>query len=964
MKSLFFIFAPFPLTTGNTYLFLGLALSLLLFFLCYLLANLIGKLAQAEARFKNFYNNVPCGYLSLDQAGNIIAINNTALDWLGYRYEEVIIQQNIFDLLTLESQTLLQENLPHILEQDRLKELECSMVRQDGTVLPLLWRATTIKDNKGNLLAIRCVLLNLGDYKLAEEVLKQQKEMLETIFDNIPVMLGFADATGRLQFANRELQKVLGWSLAELRNHELWSQCYPDPRYRQSVLDFMEAATGEWQDFKTRTRDGKILDTCWANIQLSDGSTIGIGQDITERKQAEETIYRCQEELRALVENSPDTVARFDRELRYIYVNSAVEIITGIPTQTFIGKTSQDLGMPDTLVSLWLNSLQEVLATGQERIIEFNFPTEDAAQSFQSRIVPEFSKDGAIESILCVSREITALKQTEEALRHSEERFRTIFENAGIGIAVANHKGELIQSNPALQKMLGYSGEELLQMHYSTLTYPDDLEKEQLFVQDCLQGKIGGYSLEKRYLHKDGRVIWVELILSLIFDKAGQIKLAVGMIEDITQRKLSERELHQAHLTLEQRATQLAAANQQLQITLAELRTTEANLRESERRWRSLLENVNLVVVGLNPTGKVEYVNPFFLALSGYSQVEVLGKDWCTNFIPQQQRQVVRKIFQELLEQELHSYCQNSIFTKSGQEKVIAWNNTVLHNLQGDVIGTMSIGEDITERQAMERIKDEFIAVVSHELRTPLTSINGALKLLSKGLVPPHSEKGRRAINIAADSCEGLVRLVNDILVLERLESGKISLLKQLINAADLAIKATGMMQLAADQAGVSISVVSPTIQLNVDADRIIQVLTNLLSNAIKFSPSGSKICLTAELLDASEASRQSQKGSNLGNHSLSTQAERVLFKVKDQGRGIPAEKIDSIFERFSQVDGSDSRQKGGTGLGLAICHSIVQQHGGQIWVESTVGKGSAFYVMLPVKVMEQNHDDETSPCH
>ncbi|MGB7443601.1 MAG: PAS domain S-box protein [Coleofasciculaceae cyanobacterium] len=954
MKSLFLIISSSPLTNVNTSLFLAiiLSLSLLLLFLCYLLADLIGKLAQAKARFQNFYDDAPCGYFSLDQAGNIIAINNTALDWLGHGSDQLIGKQKIFDLLTPESEALLRENLPQVIEQGCMKELECQMVRQDGTILSLLWRAIAIKDNQGNLLAIRSVLLNLGEYKLAEEVLKQQKEMLETMFDNIPVMLGFADATGRLQFANRELKNVLGWSLAELRNHELWSQCYPDSGYRQSVLDFMQAATGEWRDFKTRTRDGRVLDTCWANIRLSDGSTIGIGQDITQRKLSEETIYRCQEEFRALVENSPDIVARFDRELRHVYVNPAVEITTGIPAQTFIGKTNHDLGMPDTCISLWQDTLQEVFQTGEERIIEFDFPTTDGVQFFQSRVVPEFGKDGTINSILSVAREITALKQTEEALRHSEERFRTIFENAGIGIAVANREGELIQANPALQKMLGYSGKELLQMHYTNLTYPEDLEKEQLLVQDCLQGKIGGYSLEKRYLHKDDRVIWVELTLSLIRDKAGQIKLAVGMIEDITQRKLSEEELHQTHLSLEQRATQLAAANQQLQTTLAELRTTEANLRESEQRWRSLLENVNLVVVGLNFEGKVEYVNPFFLALSGYSQAEVLGNDWCANFIVPQQRQLVGKIIEEELEQELHSHYQNSLLTKSGQEKVIAWNNTVLHNLQGDVIGTMSIGEDITERQALERIKDEFISVVSHELRTPLTSINGALKLLSKGLVPPQSEKGRRAINIAADSCEGLVRLVNDILVLERLESGQISLLKQWVNAADLAIKATGMMQLAADQAGVSISVVSPTIQLDVDADRIIQVLTNLLSNAIKFSPTGSKICLTAEALDDSEAGSQNQRDPNLENNTHSTEAKGVLFKVKDQGRGIPAEKTESIFERFNQVDGSDSRQKGGTGLGLAICHSIVQQHGGKIWVESTVNKGSTFYVMLPVKSM------------
>jgi signal transduction histidine kinase len=286
--------------------------------------------------------------------------------------------------------------------------------------------------------------------------------------------------------------------------------------------------------------------------------------------------------------------------------------------------------------------------------------------------------------------------------------------------------------------------------------------------------------------------------------------------------------------------------------------------------------------------------------------------------------------------------------------------------LQGYVIGTLSIGEDITERQVIERMKDEFISVVSHELRTPLTSIHGALNLLSSGLVNTQSDKGRRVIEIAAESAERLVRLVNDILELERLESGKISLSKQTCNAAELIEKATDMMQVMGSRAGISLSVSSQAIQLTVDPDRIIQVLTNLIGNAIKFSARESTVWLSVELgsgdwgLGAgnSVSERETIQGERENScfpiaQSPSPQSPipnpTVLFTVKDQGRGIPTDKIESIFERFHQVDASDSRKKGGTGLGLAICRSIVQQHGGRIWVESTLGEGSTFYFTLPV---------------
>jgi PAS domain S-box-containing protein len=364
-----------------------------------------------------------------------------------------------------------------------------------------------------------------------------------------------------------------------------------------------------------------------------------------------------------------------------------------------------------------------------------------------------------------------------------------------------------------------------------------------------------------------------------------------------------------------------------------------ATLVEAERRWRSLLENVRLVVVGLDNKGRVEYVNPFFLELVGYSQAEVIGQDWFETFLPSHQKKQVQNNFVELLEREFHIYNHNAILTKSGEERVIAWNNTLLQNSQGYVIGTLSIGEDITERQVIQRMKDEFISVVSHELRTPLTSIHGAMNLISSGLIDSQSDKGRRVIEIAAESAERLVRIVNDILELERLESGKISLLKQTCDAQQLMLKAIEMMQVMANRAGITLSASPQIIQFVADPDRIIQVLTNLLDNAIKFSSRGSTVWISV---------KQATRDKELAAEKIPISNFSVLFQVKDQGRGIPEDKLDSIFERFHQIDASDSREKGGTGLGLAICRSIVQQHGGRIWVESTLDEGSSFYFTLP----------------
>lgn len=223
--------------------------------------------------------------------------------------------------------------------------------------------------------------------------------------------------------------------------------------------------------------------------------------------------------------------------------------------------------------------------------------------------------------------------------------------------------------------------------------------------------------------------------------------------------------------------------------------------------------------------------------------------------------------------------------------------------------------QDLQQRTEMDSVKDEFISTVSHELRTPLTSIRGALGLLSAGLMGKVDDKAANLLRIASTNTDRLVRLINDILDLERMNSGSAPLQPRACSMRDLVLQAVDTMGAMAENAQVRLEIVpepgNPLVMFDGDPDRIQQVLTNLLSNAIKFSPAGSAVRTRVE-----------------------TRPGELVMCVEDKGRGVPAAKLESIFERFHQVDPTDSRQKGGTGLGLAICRTIVQQHGGQIWAE------------------------------
>ena len=243
----------------------------------------------------------------------------------------------------------------------------------------------------------------------------------------------------------------------------------------------------------------------------------------------------------------------------------------------------------------------------------------------------------------------------------------------------------------------------------------------------------------------------------------------------------------------------------------------------------------------------------------------------------------------------------------------------------GTVAGSVVVFRDISERRTVERLKDQFISVVSHELRTPLTSIRGALGLLAGGATGPLAPRAARMVDVATTSTDRLIRLITDILDLERMTAGYLTVHPEPTGADDLIAAAAEETAMLAQGAEVGITVGATCGRVLADRDRVIQILSNLVGNAVKFSEPGSAVELRSTPIDG-----------------------YVRFDVTDQGPGIAADQLEAIFEPFRQVDGSDTRRHGGTGLGLAICRGIVEQHHGLIWATSEPGRGSTFSFTLP----------------
>ncbi|HEX8628153.1 MAG TPA: response regulator [Catenuloplanes sp.] len=376
----------------------------------------------------------------------------------------------------------------------------------------------------------------------------------------------------------------------------------------------------------------------------------------------------------------------------------------------------------------------------------------------------------------------------------------------------------------------------------------------------------------------------------------------------------------------------LAAENgrlrRDLEATVAE-RTEE--LRQLSQRSERIVLSVADGLYGVDLHSRIQFVNPAAAELLGHPEEALLGQSAHDCFHVHGQDQVTPrdaercKLVRALSTGEVIRDLEAIYRRADGTTFVLESTTSPIVDDSGRITGAVTAFRDITERRAVERMKNEFISVVSHELRTPLTSIRGSLGLVSSGKLGELPEAAGRMVSIALQSSERLTRLINDILDLERISSGAVPLELAEHQAADLIAETVAVLGPVADDAAVTLRTGPTPGRVHADSDRVIQTLTNLVGNAIKFSPRGGTVTVST------------RPGTAL-----------VEFSVADEGRGVPADKRESIFGRFQQVDSSDARDKGGTGLGLAICRTIVERHGGRIWVHAGPGDGSQFQFTLP----------------
>ncbi|MDJ0705646.1 MAG: PAS domain S-box protein [Leptolyngbyaceae cyanobacterium MO_188.B28] len=846
-----------------------------------------------------------------------------------------------------------------------------------------------------------------------EAELRQERDFIEAVLNAVDTLVVVLNPQGRILNFNQACERVTGYSLDLVKDHCVWELLVPPEEQTavKTVFEALrsgQSATKAKHHWVTQDGEYRLID--WSNTLLRNAQgeveyVIGTGIDITDYSRAEATLRQQAEHERLL-----GALARSIRQslnLQDILEATVIEVRKLLQVdRTLIfrfnpnwsgdvivesigaGNWSATLGLQiydpcfesdfaehyrqgrvaaienvytagldrchlDLLAQFQARATLIVPIMQRERLwgllvahhcseprqwqpFEINLLTQLAAQlalaiqqsELYQQLQEELREREQIEWVLKIAKddlelrvaertaellsvnqklqlELSERKQIEEALRVSQARFAGILGIAGDAIISIDKSQRITLFNQAAEQIFGYTADEVLGRPLDLLLPEQFIQAHRRHVVDFSQSEGKSRKMgERREIfgrRKGGEQFPAEASISKL--ELGNEKIFTVILRDVTERK-------QAEVAL------------------------ESLIHQNELILNSMDEGL----CGLDLQAQITFANLGAAKLLGYSVDDLIGQSVNIILSPASvdadpNLSDTSPIYASLTDGEVHQVKDALFWRQDTSNFPVEYASTPIRE-KGKIVGAVITFQDISDRQIVERMKDEFISVVSHELRTPLTSIHGSLRMLASGLLNDQPDKSQRLLKIAADSTDRLVRLINDILDVERIESGKVKMAKQSCWVAKIMTQAANTMQTMADKAGITLSVSTLSAQVWADPDRIIQTFTNLLSNAIKFSSPGGTVWLTSELV------KQTSNGER---------GEYVLFSVRDQGRGIPAEKIDTIFERFQQVDSSDSRDHEGTGLGLAICRSIIQQHKGQIEVESELGKGSTFYFTLPL---------------
>ena len=658
----------------------------------------------------------------------------------------------------------------------------------------------------------------------------------------------------------------------------------------------------------------------------------------------EAALFRNQQSFKALVDNAPDIIARFDRQFRHLFVNPRVEKVTGLKVADYLGKTNEEMGMPGELCEQWNSCIRAAFESGKEQTSEFMFPSVCGPTYYDMRLVPEFAPDGTVEAVISVARDITERKRTEEALRANEARFRAAFDCSSVPMSLTKLDGRIVRVNEAFCQMMGYCDAELRSLTFYDFTFPDDMIANRMGVQHLLDGTQDSFRMEKRYKKKDGRIIWGDMSSAVVRDEGGRPIYMVTHVQDITLRKEAEEALKDSSRAALNLMEDAMIARRQAEKINNELRLREEQLQASETQFRILSENSPDSIALHDLQFRHLYVNPTLAHVVGQPQAAFVGRTLSEVGVPLESAKEIEQNLHRTLVTEREYLTDLTYQTPEGLRS-FQWRSVPVPGPDGKTAAILVVITDITARKQSELALrqtsqelarsnedlEQFAYVCSHDLKEPLRMVSGFAGLLKERYQGRLDAKADEYIGFASDAALRMQGLIDDLLAYSRVGRNKTSVAIAAGSALDRALKnlRTSIREVEAEVTHDPL----PVIQAN--ELEMTQLFQNLIGNSLKFHRPNQpcQIHVGAQKIEKSE-------GAGSGHW---------RFSVHDNGIGIESQYVDRIFMIFQRLHTREEYP--GTGVGLAICKKIVERHGGRIWVESEPGKGSTFFFTLPGEV-------------
>ncbi|MBW4563069.1 MAG: PAS domain S-box protein [Mojavia pulchra JT2-VF2] len=887
-------------------------------------------LARSEQHLRTIIDAEPECVKVISADGILLNMNAAGLAMIEADSLAQVVGQCVYPFIAPSHRQAFRDFIQQVAQGDS-SVLDFEIIGLKGTRRWVESHAVPLREPKESGNRVLAVTRDITERKQADIALRESEQRYASLAAAVPVGIFRIDVEGNCLYVNDRWCQLTGLTPDQAKETGWLQTLHPTDRERV-IQDWNHATQNQqmfYSEFRFLRADG-VVNWVYGQAVVERAVSgevsgyVGTITDISGRKQREEQLRL----LESVILKTNDAVLIVEAEpidpsvRRIVYANPAFTKMSGYALEEVIGKTFHILQGKKTDQAV-LAKINLALETWQSiRCDLINYRKDGSEFWVDLSIVPVADEEGEYTHWVAVQRDITERKRAEEELetRVTQRTAELSQANSRLQYLVSSCPSVIFSCKPCgdygityisenVFSLLGYEPQEFLEKSHFWVerVHPEDVER--VFTDMVRVDEQHFYSHDYRFQRADGTYCWLLVQMRLIRDVSGKPTEILGYLVDISDVYDELRLRKQA----------------------------EEALRESEAKFRSLSEYSPIGIFMTDAQGKTTYTNPRAQEIGGYTFEEALGYGWLQSIHPEDQEQIYTQWSAAISNQQRFAHDELRYLHKDGTVRYGKVQTAPILAAKGQFLAHVGTIEDVTESRAIAQMKNEFISIVSHELRTPLTAIRGSLGLLAAGVYDKKPDKGKRMLQIAADQTDRLVRLVNDILDLGRLESGKVRLEMQICDAAKLIQQSVDAMRANAEQNHIALSVSSSFIQVWADPDSIIQTLTNLLSNAIKFSPPNTHIWLSAEQV--------------CENGQSSTSIPHVLFQIKDEGRGIPHEKIEAIFERFQQVDASDSRQKGGTGLGLAICRRIIQQHGGHIWAESILGKGSTFYFTLPIAI-------------